>query len=191
MGLAARHLADGRVRLVLVGGLPGTGKSTLAAALADRFGAALLQTDVVRGELSATGELPRPAGDGREPYTPAARATVYANLLGRARHRLARGASVVLDASWAREEDRQAARRLAESTRSTLVEMRCAVAPATAVDRLRRRLPDVSDPGAALAARLAAGFDAWPTAVTVPTERPFGSVLDAARAVVVHAGPPS
>jgi hypothetical protein len=38
--LARRHLAAGTVRLVLIGGLPGTGKSTLAAAVADQTGLA-------------------------------------------------------------------------------------------------------------------------------------------------------
>ncbi len=37
--IALQHLRAGDVRLVLVGGLPGTGKTTLAGGLADRFGA--------------------------------------------------------------------------------------------------------------------------------------------------------
>jgi predicted kinase len=40
-------------RAVLVGGAPGTGKSTLAAALAPRLGAALIDLDVATGPLTA------------------------------------------------------------------------------------------------------------------------------------------
>jgi aminoglycoside phosphotransferase family enzyme len=51
--LARRHLESGAVRLALVGGLPGTGKTTVAGRLADRAGAVLLSSDrpVRRGHL--------------------------------------------------------------------------------------------------------------------------------------------
>jgi aminoglycoside phosphotransferase family enzyme len=52
--LALRHLRLGEVRLVLVGGAPATGKSTVAGALADRLGAVLLSSDAVRQEMPAT-----------------------------------------------------------------------------------------------------------------------------------------
>ena len=45
-----RELAQ--VRLVLVGGLPGVGKSTLAAELADRLDATVLSSDPMRRELA-------------------------------------------------------------------------------------------------------------------------------------------
>jgi aminoglycoside phosphotransferase family enzyme len=50
----ARSLAeaDSRPRLIIVGGLPGTGKSTVARTLATRLGAAYLNSDVVRKELA-------------------------------------------------------------------------------------------------------------------------------------------
>ena len=52
--LAYRHLRRGRVRLVLVGGLPGTGKSTLAGRLAAaEDGRVLLRSDVIRKELTS------------------------------------------------------------------------------------------------------------------------------------------
>src|SRR5690606_13545776 len=44
------HLEAGRVRLILVGGAPGTGKSTLAAGLAASLGATVLRSDVIRKE---------------------------------------------------------------------------------------------------------------------------------------------
>ena len=45
------HLRRARIRLILVGGLPGTGKSTLAAELAEALDAAVLSSDPLRKEL--------------------------------------------------------------------------------------------------------------------------------------------
>jgi 2-phosphoglycerate kinase len=50
--LTVDHLRQGRVSLVVVGGPPATGKSTLAGALADRLGAVLMSSDHVRKELA-------------------------------------------------------------------------------------------------------------------------------------------
>jgi aminoglycoside phosphotransferase family enzyme len=52
LDIARNHLEQGQVVLVLVGGLPGTGKSTLAAGLADRFGWSVLRSDEVRKDLA-------------------------------------------------------------------------------------------------------------------------------------------
>ena len=48
--LCADHLRAGTVRLALVGGLPGTGKSTVAGRLADLAGAVVLSSDRLRKE---------------------------------------------------------------------------------------------------------------------------------------------
>jgi len=52
--LAVRHLERGRVRMVLVGGLPGTGKTTVGTALADATGWSLLRSDEVRRDQTAS-----------------------------------------------------------------------------------------------------------------------------------------
>ena len=49
---ASRHLLDARVQLVVIGGLPGTGKTTLAVALGDELGWPVLRSDEIRKELA-------------------------------------------------------------------------------------------------------------------------------------------
>ena len=51
-GSSRAHLRAGAVRLALVGGLPGTGKSTIAGALADRLRACCCSSDRIRKELA-------------------------------------------------------------------------------------------------------------------------------------------
>ena len=50
--VALRHLRAGAVTLVVVGGLPGTGKSALAGAVAGRLGFTVLNSDRIRKELA-------------------------------------------------------------------------------------------------------------------------------------------
>ena len=65
--LCTAHLRTGSVRLALVGGLPGTGKSTVAGQLADLAGAVVLSSDRLRKELvglSPTTSAAAAFGDG-------------------------------------------------------------------------------------------------------------------------------
>ena len=59
LDLSRAHLRDAQVQIVVVGGAPGTGKSTVAAALGDRLGAVVLRTDEVRQRV--------PVGEGHGP----------------------------------------------------------------------------------------------------------------------------
>lgn len=169
--LTRRHLTRGAVRLALVGGLPGTGKSTLAAALADRFGAVLLLSDRLRKELAGVNpEDPAGAGYRQRLYRPETTAAVYRELRYRAAALLARGESVVLDASWTSSAERTAAAELSERAQAELVQIRCAAPSAVATARLRARSRSVSDADPIIAAAMARDADPWPEATTVPTD---------------------
>ncbi|WP_250292632.1 AAA family ATPase [Frankia sp. CiP1_Cm_nod1] len=180
--IALSHLRRGRVRLVLIGGLPGTGKSTLAGKLADaEDGWVLLRSDIVRKELAG---LPAgehvPASLFEGPYDAQATDATYTELLRRAGHALERGENVVLDASWSTAGHRAAAASLAEQTSSELVELRCVTSPEVAAARIARRAAAGEDPSDATLAvhqAMAARAQPWPTASVIQTAVPISEAL--------------
>ncbi len=76
-------------KLVLVAGLPGSGKTTFSEALAEAAGAVHLNSDKLRFELGKTGR-----------YDDATKASVYQELLHRTEEGLAQGKTVVVDATF-------------------------------------------------------------------------------------------
>ncbi|HEX9097978.1 MAG TPA: AAA family ATPase, partial [Candidatus Dormibacteraeota bacterium] len=135
--ICLQHLEQARVRMLLVGGLPASGKSTLAAKLADRLGWVLFRSDEVRKELAGLAhDTPAGAAPGEGLYRPELVESAYGEMLRRAKLALERGLSVILDATWREKRTREAARRVAEATCADMIEMRC-VAPHAL---LRRRL---------------------------------------------------
>jgi aminoglycoside phosphotransferase family enzyme/predicted kinase len=171
--IACDHLEEGRVALVLVGGLPGTGKSTLAAGLADRFDWSVLRSDEIRKDLAGVAHTERAAAGYREGfYGPETTAATYRELLERARRLLELGEPVVLDASWTDTRYREAAEAVARETCSELVELECSAPSDTANKRLRDRAragTDASDATPDVAATMAAVADPWPNATVIDT----------------------
>lgn len=168
--LCLRHLSSGRVHLVVVGGLPGTGKSTLATALAEREGWVLLRSDEVRKDLAGIGHLESGrASFGEGLYAAERKDATYRELLARAHTALTHGESVILDASWASAAHRRRAARLAEETSSELLQVRCTVPSEVAMSRIRARTGDASDATPEVAATLADSFDRWPEATEIDT----------------------
>jgi len=155
---------------VLVGGPPGSGKSTLCRTLGVRTGWTVLRSDVVRKELAGLPPAARTHdafGDGL--YRPEHTAATYERLLSDARVLLTHGHSVVLDASWSDAAWRRRAATVAEDTVGDLVELRCDVVPDIAARRLGDRQGDASDATPAVARQLREHADPWPAAVVVDT----------------------
>ncbi|GAA1841727.1 AAA family ATPase [Pseudonocardia alni subsp. carboxydivorans] len=210
--LGLRGLQAGAVRLALVGGPPGSGKTTLAGALAAATGARLLSSDLIRDDLDRgrPGDGARPGsgtggngtgggavgggtvrrgtgGYGTGRYTPERVAAVYTSLLDAAGPLLGRGESVVLDASWTTAERRLAARALAARHHAVCVELRCAVDPRTADARIAARGPSPSGADAAVAARMRAAAAPWPEAVRIDTAGGPGAASGAALSAALSA----
>nr|WP_249420552.1 AAA family ATPase [Rhabdothermincola salaria] len=185
--LARRDLAAAEVRLVLVGGLPGTGKSTVAEVLSTETDAIVLGSDLTRKERAGIpGDRPAPAGYREGLYDPATTSATYDAMLDRARVALGRGTTVVLDASWSDEAHRRAARRLAAEAEVDLVEVRCVCPAEVAATRIRSRRAaggGASDADEAVASAMAADTDDWPEALVLDTDAPIDHVV--ARAVTL------
>jgi aminoglycoside phosphotransferase family enzyme/predicted kinase len=180
-GLALAHLERGRVRLVVVGGLPGTGKTTLAARVAQQEGWVHLSSDVTRKRLAglAPGGL----------YAPDATARTYRELLDQARALLADGESVVLDASFVAEQWREAARATARDTHADVVELQCRAPEHVAEARLVSRPAGPSDATAEVRRAMSTRLAPWPEALRIDTS---GSVEESSRQVAAGVGlPPS
>lgn len=171
--LAARHLECGRVKLVLVGGLPGSGKSTLASGLSDACDWTLLRSDEIRKDLAGLGHGDHaPASYGAGLYTAEHTAATYDELADRAGRALARGKSVVLDASWTNAHSRELARTLARRTAADLIEVRCAAPAEIRSSRLSEReraRNDASDATEAIGEAMATVADPWLSALDIDT----------------------
>ncbi|MFG1755056.1 bifunctional aminoglycoside phosphotransferase/ATP-binding protein [Streptosporangium sandarakinum] len=191
-GLTLRHLRAGAVPLILVGGTPGTGKTTLAAAIADRLGVTLLSSDRVRKELAGvTPERSAAAPFGEGVYDREHTERVYGELLARAGRLLRNGEPVVLDASWTDAAHRAAAGAVADDASSELFALRCTAPPQVVADRLASRTGGISDAGPEIAAELAARAAPWPGAVGIDTGVPLERSLERALAVIGPAPEPS
>ncbi len=186
---AVRHLRLAQPRLVLVGGLPASGKSVLSGALADRFGMTLLSSDRLRKELNGIPpDRSAPAGFDQGIYTPEQTERTYRALIGRTAGLLARGESVVLDATWSSARHRELAADAAGAAYADLVTVRCVVREEVARYRLAQRGPGQSDADEDVAARLAGRTDPWPEAVALDTSAPFNAVVCQAADLLMPGG---
>ncbi len=184
LALAKSHLEMGRVRLVLVGGLPGTGKSTLAAGLAEELDAMVLRSDELRKELAGIHpDRPSAIPFGEGIYSDDSTSHTFETMLDRARIALGMGETVVLDASWTSGAWRERARAVAAATSADLVEFRCSASVATTSRRILRRVATGDDPSDAtpeIAAAMSACAEPWPQATTIDTEAAPAESLAAA-----------
>ena len=124
--------------LVLMTGLPGTGKSTVAAALARELGAALLSTDRIRAERS-----------GPQAFSDADKGGVYERMLARAARGLSAGRRVILDGTFYLERLRRAGAAVGRRARVPVFVVEV-VAPVPIVRRrMGRRLLKAQGPAPA------------------------------------------
>jgi uncharacterized protein len=132
--------------LVAIGGLSGTGKSVLARALAPSIlpqpGAVVLRSDVLRKQffkINETDRLPEGA------YRPEVTAQVYKILVQRAIRALSQGHSVVADAAFAGQAERNAISLAARQVKVQFSGLFLRADLATRLGRVGGRQRDASD----------------------------------------------
>lgn len=185
--VALRHLRAGRVGLVLVGGLPGTGKTSLAGALADRLGSSLLSSDPIRKELAGlapTESAAAPYGTGI--YTPEWDRRTHRELAARAARLLRMGETVVLDASLTSKDNRDLLATVADREHAHLTSLRCEAPESLCAERMRTRTRSNSDADAVIAAAMRAHTTPWPDSITIDTS---GALPDAVEHALTAARP--
>jgi uncharacterized protein len=138
-------------RLICVGGLSGSGKSTVAARLAHDIGLAPgalhVRSDVERKVLAGIDEIVHLPP---ESYSAAASAATYQAVFQRAGAALRAGHSVVLDAVFAYESERNAAQELSESLNVRFTGLWLAAPSAILKSRVTGRKGDASDADASV-----------------------------------------
>jgi aminoglycoside phosphotransferase family enzyme/predicted kinase len=165
--LGLRHLQVGRVRMLVIGGLPGAGKSTVATAVAGRTGWPVLSSDIVRKQLAGLPALVPAGADFRNGiYTSGWSEAAYAEMFEQASRHLEMGESVILDASFTDPLQRQEAAALARRTSTDLVEVSLLTLDVTAEARIATRRPGetTSDATIDVRRRLAEYAEPWPSA---------------------------
>jgi aminoglycoside phosphotransferase family enzyme/predicted kinase len=146
--------------LVCVGGVMGSGKSTVAEALAARLSCPVIDADRTRKELHGVTESTRlddPAWSGA--YDAAATERTYREVLRRAAVVLATGRSAIVDASFRAAAARAQARAVAEAAGATFRFVECRAPLEVCRARVAQRVRGPSDGRPAIFDELAASFE--------------------------------
>jgi predicted kinase len=164
--------------MVVTMGLPASGKTTLARALAGPLGLVHLSSDVARKRMAGIEPTQR-GGDefGSGLYDPAMTRSTYAALRRDAARWLRRGRGVAVDATFGNPRERAQMRQLAHRLGADLRVVLCDADDATLIARLERR---ATEKGVVSDARI----ELWPelrAAFTPPDEQPSVLRVDATR----------
>lgn len=122
------------MRLVIVCGFPGVGKTTVAETIAGRVDAKLLRTDVIRKELLSDPQ-----------YTDEETEMVYDEMLDRSRRTIEGGRNVVCDGTFFKREFRQRAREMADEIGAEIDVVRVRCDEEVVRERIRQRENGASD----------------------------------------------
>jgi aminoglycoside phosphotransferase family enzyme/predicted kinase len=131
--------------LILVGGLPGTGKSTLANALAQPANFRVIRSDVVRKELAGVGGVECRSEFGQGIYTAEWTKLTYADCLRQAEELLFHGERVLVDANFREDNQRRMFLDAAIRWGVPTVFFLCETEPELLLIRLANRRGDASD----------------------------------------------
>ena len=195
--LAYFYIQRSAPKLVLCGGLVGTGKSTIARYVAADAGMAVVSSDVVRKRLAGVPATERHfEAFGTGFYAPEFSQRTYGELLRLARQYLEEGHSVVLDASFGRRSEREVAAALARETGAEFWAVECVSTEQDIKNRLERRVRrggGVSDGRWEIYQRQKPAFEPLSEVAEdhhVVADTSAGSVAESVRAVLQRLGIP-
>ena len=152
LDLAVMAMDDARPRLVAIGGLSGTGKSSLARSIGGDVGrvpgARILRSDVLRKRLAGVASETRLTAS---TYTAAAADRVYKALDAAALATLASGQAVIADAVFAPLAEREAIENVAKAASCRFDGVWLMASDRTRQTRITQRRADASDADAKVA----------------------------------------
>lgn len=134
-------------RLIMVMGLPGSGKTWFARALAEELGAAHFNSDRIRKE-----------GGGPVGYTAADKARVYRDLFTRVTNALLQGGAVIVDATFSKASYRQPYLEWAAAHRVQVHILLMQASEEVIAERVSKKRPD-SDADLAVYQRIKAEYE--------------------------------
>jgi predicted kinase len=189
--LAQRSEAPG---MILIGGLPGTGKTTLAQRLAREMNFQVIRSDVVRKELAGVeGTASASAGFEEGLYSKEMTERTYAECLRQADALLFAGGRVIVDANFRTEAQRELFFFLFQRWALPPSLLWCESSEATIKQRLAERRSDASDADWAIYQQAKATME--PLGATpndrfqpIVTDRPMEEVLIEARQILAFIG---
>lgn len=178
--LAQRHCQRRSPALAITCGCSGSGKSTAALELVDRFGYVRIRSDVERKRLLGLSARQRAEGEvGTGAYSDELSAKTYQRLLTLTQAGLVAGEQIVVDAAFLRQDRRQAFQELAAATGLTLTIVQATAAEAVLRARVSARALAAEDASDATLAVLTQQLQQvqWPNAaegrvLRVPTDQP-------------------
>lgn len=177
--LARRYASPLRKPVVIaVCGLSGTGKTSVARAIAVELGLRVVSSDAVRQSLFGGAKKPAEYGEGA--YTAEASRRTYQKLIEEGREWLEQQGGVIFDATFQRANDRALADELAKAAGAPLRWIECALSPGLVQARLAKRTGGQSDANWETYLRQRDGFE--PPAGDVLKLDTGGSLVDVARA---------
>ncbi len=131
--------------LVITFGLAGTGKSAIADRLAGEMGFQVIRSDEVRKDIAGVDRNEhRYEGFEEGIYTRRMTENTYGLLLDRAGRLLSENRSVILDASFLKEDERARARAVAEETGSRFLTVATTCPDGIVKNRIRQRMKEKS-----------------------------------------------
>lgn len=182
---ALAFLAPSNLILAALGGLSGTGKSTLAAAIAPSVGrppgAVHLRSDIERKRLFGAGEFEQLP---QEAYRPETSPAIYGRLRAMAAIALEAGQSTILDAVHLRPEERRAAQEIAKEKGARFTGLWLKAPTEILLKRVAARERDASDANAEVVTAQARCVIAQHEWITLDATAPAGALEAQAIALI-------